>query len=89
MQELLRLAARKCGMSKKTEKAPPGQSELSEKALDLKQQADSAENAEYLQHQTDTAGEGRIAELGAHNPPMGALDAEGHRPVLERSRKVR
>ena len=41
------------------------------------------------QHQTDTPDEGRIAEPGGHNPPMGALDAEGHRPVLERSRKVR
>lgn len=78
-------------MTKKNEKAPPApdQTELSEKALNLKQEGDTADDAEYLQHQTDTAGEGRISEPSNHNPPMGALDAEGHRPVLERSRKVR
>jgi hypothetical protein len=78
-------------MSKDTKKAPPApdQAELSEKALNLKQEGDTGEDAEYLQHQTDTAGEGRISEDSSHNPPMGALDAEGHRPVLERSRKVR
>lgn len=78
-------------MSNKTEKAPPApdQAQLSEKALNLKQQGDPAGDAEYLQHQTDTADEGRIDEASSHNPPMGALDAEGQRPVLERSRKVR
>jgi hypothetical protein len=78
-------------MTKKTEKASsePDQTELSEKALNLKQQGEPTEDAEYLQHQTDTAGEGRISEPSDHNPPMGALEAEGHRPVLERSRKVR
>lgn len=78
-------------MSKDTKKAPPApdQAELSEKALNLKQEGDTGEDAEYLQHQTDTAGEGRISEDSSHNTPMGALDAEGHRPVLERSRKVR
>lgn len=78
-------------MTKKTDTAPPApdQIELSEKALNLKQQGDPAEDAEYLQHQTDTAGEGRIPDMGDHNLPMGALDAEGQRPVLERSRKVR
>ncbi len=65
------------------------QTRLSEKALKLKQQDEQRENADYLDRQTDTAHEGRIAEPGDHNPPMGALDAEGHRPVLERSRKVR
>lgn len=78
-------------MTKKTEKAPPApdQTELSEKALNLKQDGETSDDAEYLQHQTDTAGEGRIPDMGSHNPPMGALDAEGQRPVLERSRKVR
>lgn len=78
-------------MTKSKDKASPApdQTELSAKALDLKQQGDPVDGAEYLQHQTDTAGEGRIDNLGSHNPPMGALDAEGQRPVLERSRKVR
>ncbi|MBL0948741.1 hypothetical protein [Brevundimonas sp.] len=35
-----------------------------------------------------TAGEGMHPGEGS-GTPMGALDAEGHRPVLERSRKVR
>ncbi|MDM7956883.1 hypothetical protein [Blastomonas sp.] len=78
-------------MSKDTKKTPPAldQTDLSEKALNLKQEGASDADAEYLQHQTDTAGEGRISGDSDHNPPMGALDAEGHRPVLERSRKVR
>lgn len=78
-------------MTKSKDKASPApdQTELSAKALDLKQQGDPVDGAEYLQHQTNTAGEGRIDNLGSHNPPMGALDAEGQRPVLERSRKVR
>ncbi|MFN3817921.1 hypothetical protein [Blastomonas sp.] len=78
-------------MTKKTEKAPPApdQTELSENALNLKQQGENPDDAEYLDRQTDTAGTGRISEPSSHNPPMGALDAEGHRPVLERSRKVR
>lgn len=82
---------RNCCMTKDTKKAPPApdQAELSEKALNLKQEGEPTEDAEYLQHQTDTAGEGRVSEPSSHNPPMAALEAEGHRPVLERSRKVR
>lgn len=67
----------------------PDQMRLAEKALKLKEQDAQRSDPEYLDRQTDTPGEGRIAEPGDHNPPMGALDAEGHRPVLERSRKVR
>lgn len=36
-----------------------------------------------------TAGEGMQAVPNDRIAPSGALDAEGHRPVLERSRKVR
>jgi len=75
----------------------PAQVAVSELALETKQAGknkgadDGADNAEaeYLRHQTDTAAQGRIPEMGSHQPPMGALDAEGQRPVLERSRKVR
>ncbi|WP_373488815.1 hypothetical protein [Blastomonas sp.] len=62
---------------------------LSEQALAMKQAGESEGDPEYLGRQTDTPGESRVAAPSDHNPPMGALDAEGHRPVLERSRKVR
>lgn len=54
-------------------------------ALELKQKAER----EPQTPESRTAGEGQIQEARAGEPPMGALDAEGHRPVLERSRKVR
>jgi hypothetical protein len=67
----------------------PDQVRLAEKALKLKQQDAQRDEPGYLERQTDTAGQGRIDAPSDHDPPMGALDAEGHRPVLERSRKVR
>lgn len=63
------------------------QKEIAEKALRLKQEG--AGEQSYLDHQEDTAGDGPIPERNREEPVMGALDAEGHRPVLERSRKVR
>ncbi len=66
---------------------PNDQTRLANKALEMKQKA--GEDQAYLDHQTDTAGDGPIAERNREEPVMGALDAEGHRPVLERSRKVR
>lgn len=67
----------------------PDQVRLAEKALKLKQQGAQPDGPDYLEHQTDTADMGRIDGPSDHDPPMGALDAEGHRLVLERSRKVR
>jgi len=67
----------------------PDQVRLAEKALKLKEQDAQRDDPEYLERQTDTADQGRIDGPSDHDPPMGALDAEGHRPVLERSRKVR
>ena len=66
---------------------PNHQSRLANKALDMKQKA--GEDQAYLERQTDTASEGPIAETNREEPVTSALDAEGHRPVLERSRKVR
>jgi hypothetical protein len=63
------------------------QQDIAEKALELKQ--GQKDDADYLQHQTKTYGEGQISERNTHEPVMGAFDSEGHRPVLERSRKVR
>ena len=63
------------------------QQEIAAKALELKQDQNS--NADYLEHQTETSGEGQISGRNTHEPVMGAFNSEGHRPVLERSRKVR
>lgn len=78
-------------MSKTPEDTSPAsdQVRLAEKALKLKQQDAQRDDPDYLERQTDTPDKGRIDGPSDHDPPMGALDAEGHRPVLERSRKVR
>ena len=44
---------------------------------------------DYLDRQEPTAGDGPVPGLNPDAPVMGAFDAEGHRPVLERSRKAR
>jgi hypothetical protein len=61
------------------------QSELSQKALDLVQAA-----APPMHPETgDTPNPGTVSLPRPDQPPSGAFDAEGQRPVLERSRKVR
>lgn len=65
----------------------PTQQELAA-ALLAKTRAAEPEK-EYLSRQTDTANEGSVRSLNPDAPVEGAFDAEGHRPVLERSRKVR
>jgi hypothetical protein len=56
------------------------------KALAMKQAADEAAPD---RPSSDTANEGMRSLPNTDQAPSGALDAEGHRPVLERSRKVR
>lgn len=68
-------------MTKETQK------DVAERALALKQKG--AQDREYLDRQTATAGEGVRPGEGSDAAPSGALEAEGQRPVLERSRKVR
>lgn len=63
----------------------PTQRELAEKAKALKDAAPAPPRPEPDQ----TADEGMISTPQSNQAPSGALDAEGHRPVLERSRKVR
>lgn len=58
-----------------------------EKALDLK--TANAPQRDWLERQEPTPGEGPTHMINPDAPVDGALDAEGHRPVLERSRKVR
>ena len=59
----------------------------SEAALAAKRKRET--DPDYLQRQTDTPADGPIKGRNQDEPVSGALDAEGHRPVLERSRKVR
>jgi hypothetical protein len=63
------------------------QKDIAEKALEMKNA--NAPSQDHLDHQEKTAGEGPINERNTHEPVSGAHDAEGQRPVLERSRKVR
>lgn len=63
------------------------QADLAQRALEMKQEAER----DAVQHhpESHTAGDGPLQDERPNEPPMGAHDAEGHRPVLERSRKVR
>lgn len=63
------------------------QSDMAAKALKLKQEGEQPRD--YLEHQSPSPGDGPIAALNVDEPVSGAFDAEGQRPVLERSRKVR
>lgn len=63
------------------------QAELSRCALEAKQKAEKDKQPQHPESRT--AGEGQATESQPGAPLPGALDAEGHRPVLERSRKVR
>lgn len=67
--------------------AEKSQVDVAQKALKLKREGE--ESRDYLKHQERSAGDGPIATRNTEEPVSGALDAEGHRPVLERSRKVR
>lgn len=63
------------------------QKNIAEKAQVLKNEGE--DQREYVDRQTPTARQGPVATEGNEGPPSGALEAEGQRPVLERSRKVR
>lgn len=61
------------------------QQEIAQRALQMKKDAPSPEQPRNDRHGTD----GPVMTPREDYPPSGAFDAEGHRPVLERSRKVR
>jgi len=68
--------------------AKSGKTELQknmEKALDMKRGSESATQI----HDEQTAGKGMQSNPNEKIAPSGALDAEGHRPVVSRSRGVR
>lgn len=63
------------------------QADYVREALETRNEAETPPRPE-----SKTAHEGQLHEherREGKEPPMGAFDAEGHRPVLERSRKVR
>jgi hypothetical protein len=72
-------------MTEPSRDKPAAQAEKARKAL---RQSMKASNQPHPENEP-TAGEGPVAKPRPDQPPSGALDAEGHRPVLERSRKVR
>ncbi len=63
------------------------QKDIADKAMKLK--TEGAPVQEHFDHQEKAAGEGPISQRNREEPVSGAFDAEGQRPVLERSRKVR
>lgn len=63
------------------------QRELAEKAQKLVNSRQGDQN--YLERQDDTPNEGLNNVQRDEHAARGSLDAEGQRPVLERSRKVR
>lgn len=65
---------------------PTEQVKLSEEALALKK---ANEQKPHHPASEDQANEGMNSTPRPDQPPSGAFDAEGQRPVLERSRKVR
>lgn len=58
-----------------------------ENALEIKMA--NAPERDWLERQEPTPGDGPTSRMNPDAPVDGAFDAEGHRPVLERSRKVR
>jgi hypothetical protein len=64
---------------------PETQSDIARRAMELKGEAETAPHPDGGQ----TANEGMILNSGSGGAPSGAFNAEGQRPVLERSRKVR
>ena len=64
-------------------------SEQMEAARHALQTKEAGRSARPHPAQADTPHHGIRANPRPDHPPSGAFDAEGHRPVLERSRKVR
>lgn len=65
--------------------AKKSQQDIAEQALRMKKAAKAPERPQNDRHGDD----GPVMTPREDYPPSGAFDAEGQRPVLERSRKVR
>jgi hypothetical protein len=72
---------------KKTNKSKKAMSVTTKKALDLKRRA--AAKKSMSRPSAKKAGTGMRPVPNNDKTPPGALEQEGHRPVLERTRKVR
>ncbi len=72
-------------MTTETNLSTPSQTERSEKAMDLKSKATGQPHPESGR----TEDEGMTPKPRTGIAPSGAFGAEGQRPVLERSHKVR
>jgi len=72
--------------NKSPKNAEESMSETAQRALDMKREAQAKAPP---QPPSRTADEGMQPIPNTGIAPSGALGAEGHRPVLERSRKVR
>lgn len=70
---------------KDTNAAPAAQEAEADKAMELKQSAPEPHHPESEQ----TADKGMKNLPNTSIAPSGALDAEGYKPVVERSRKAR
>lgn len=71
--------------------ANESQAEIAKRVLAQKQLADAAapEHAEQAEDGVTPGDKGMTSTPRADYPQSGAFDAEGQRPALERSRKVR
>jgi hypothetical protein len=87
MQRPKRSSASKKKASTKASKAKKELTANAKKALALKRRA--APSSPAKKPSTKTAGKGMRSIPNEEIAPSGALEQEGHRPVLERSRKVR
>jgi hypothetical protein len=72
--------------TKRSSGATASQRKIAERALTLKQKSHSADSKKP---KSRTTGKGMRPLPNEEIAPSGALEQEGHRPVLERSRKVR
>jgi len=86
-RDILAAALKRANKESERRRRQSGKDELvanSRRALTLKRRAEKQER-----RTSRTANQGMQPLPNADIAPSGALDAEGHRPVLERSRKVR
>lgn len=70
---------------KEAGESEPSQKEIAQRALAMKKDGAATTHPEN----TPTADDGLNPTPRPDYPPSGAFDAEGHKPVLERSRKER
>ena len=86
---MLAAALKRIGKEKERRRISGARQELTSNARRALAMKQAAGDPATDRPSSRTAGEGMQAVTNDSVAPSGALDAEGHRPVLERSRKVR